>query len=100
MTDNIKRLYRSRSDRMLAGVAAGLADYLDVDPTLIRLLFAFGVFLSGSGAFIYLVMALIIPLEPEMAAGEVVEAKPKPAPKRRTAKRTTTKKTTTKKSTS
>ena len=97
MTDNIKRLYRSRSDRMLAGVAAGLADYLDVDPTLIRLLFAFGVFLSGSGAFIYLVMALIIPLEPEV---EIVEAEPKPAPKRSTAKRTTTKKTNTKKSAS
>ena len=37
MTNNYKRLYRSVDDRMIAGVCGGLADYFDVDPTLLRL---------------------------------------------------------------
>lgn len=60
-------LYRSRSDRWVAGVLGGVARYFSVDPTLVRLAFlAFAVFVNGGGALIaYLVMALVVPEEPE-----------------------------------
>lgn len=58
-----KRLYRSRESRMLCGVCAGIAEYFNIDPTLIRLLFVlFG--LSGSGILAYIIAAIIIPDSP------------------------------------
>ena len=72
MNTNVKRLYRSRNDRMLAGVCGGLAEFLGVDATLIRLAVVLGVFLSVSGLFwVYLIMALLVPLEPETTPGVV-----------------------------
>ncbi len=60
------RIYRSRSERMLAGVAGGLASYFDVDPTLVRLAFAVAALATGPIALmLYVVCALIIPSEPE-----------------------------------
>lgn len=60
-----KRLYRSRTDRHLGGVCGGLAEYFKLDPTIIRLIFVLGFFLTGSATFwIYLVLWLIIPEEP------------------------------------
>ena len=57
-----KTLTRSKSDRMIAGVCAGLADYLNVDPTVVRLLFVLGLFLAGPGiAIAYLIMAIVTP---------------------------------------
>jgi phage shock protein PspC (stress-responsive transcriptional regulator) len=62
MANEYKRLYRSVDDRMIAGVCAGIADYFDVDVTLIRLLFVFGFFVTGSGLFwAYLIMMIIVP---------------------------------------
>jgi len=64
-----RKLYRSRTDKMIAGVCGGLGKYLGVDPTLIRLTFVllllFGI---GSGLLVYLAMMLLVPLEPEDAA--------------------------------
>lgn len=60
-----KKLYRSQNDRMLAGVSGGLAAYLNIDTTIIRLIFivlALPGFLSG--ILIYLVMWVIVPEEP------------------------------------
>jgi phage shock protein PspC (stress-responsive transcriptional regulator) len=59
------RLYRSRDERVLAGVAGGLAEYLDVDPSLVRVVWVILALFSG-GAFllIYIVMALVVPEEP------------------------------------
>ena len=58
-----KRLYRSRESRMLCGVCGGIAEYFNIDPTLIRLLFVlFG--LSGSGILAYIIVAIIIPDSP------------------------------------
>ena len=58
-----KRLYRSRESRMLCGVCGGIAEYFNIDPTLIRLLFVlFG--LSGSGILAYIIAAIIIPVSP------------------------------------
>jgi phage shock protein PspC (stress-responsive transcriptional regulator) len=60
------RLYRSRSERMLAGVAGGLAEYLDVDPTFIRLAWALGFLATGPVALVlYVLCSLIMPREPE-----------------------------------
>jgi len=60
--NDIKTLTRSKSNRMIAGVCAGLADYLNIDPTVIRLLFVLGIFLAGPGvAIAYLIMAIVTP---------------------------------------
>ncbi len=57
-----KALTRSKSNRMIAGVCAGLADYLNIDPTVVRLLFVLGFFLAGPGIIIaYLIMAIVTP---------------------------------------
>lgn len=58
-----KRLYRSRTDKMIFGVCGGLANYFDVDPTLVRLVVALA-WLTGGGFLIYLLAGIIMPLEP------------------------------------
>ncbi|MCL0050770.1 PspC domain-containing protein [Dehalococcoidia bacterium] len=58
-----KRLYRSRSDRVIWGVCGGLARHLNVDPTLVRLVMVLLVFANGLGILIYIIMAVIVPLE-------------------------------------
>jgi phage shock protein C len=59
-----KRLFRSRTDMMLGGVCGGLAKYLNVDPTVVRLVFVLLLFIGGGGFWIYLVLWLITPVEP------------------------------------
>jgi phage shock protein C len=60
-----KRLYRSRTDRIIAGVCGGLGQYLGIDPTFLRIAFAVLAITSlGMTILVYLAMALIIPLEP------------------------------------
>lgn len=59
-----KKLYRSRHNRMIAGVCGGLADYFGADPSWIRLIFILLFFLGGSAILIYLVMWIIVPLAP------------------------------------
>lgn len=60
---NGKRLYRSESSRMLCGVCAGIAEYFNLDPTLIRLAWALFRILGGSGVLAYILAAIIIPPE-------------------------------------
>jgi phage shock protein C len=63
------RLYRSRDDRMLAGVAGGLADMWGADPSLVRVIWALLIIFTGGIAFlVYIVMALVVPEEPVVAA--------------------------------
>lgn len=64
MSTTVKRLYRSRTDRMLAGVSAGIGEYLNIDPTVIRLIFVATALLGGPGLIVYLVMWIIVPEEP------------------------------------
>ncbi len=59
----MKKLYRSETDRMLAGVCGGIAEYLDIDSTIVRLAFAFISLIGGSGLLAYIVAAIIIPSE-------------------------------------
>ncbi len=63
------RLYRSRDDRMLAGVAGGLAGYWGADPSLVRVIWALLVLFTGGLALVvYIVMALVVPEEPLVPA--------------------------------
>jgi len=62
--DGTKRLYRSKNEKMIAGVCGGLASYFSIDPTLVRLLFILLLFAPPSGVLIYLIIWLITPLEP------------------------------------
>jgi phage shock protein C len=62
------RLFRSRDDRMLAGVAGGLAELWDADPSLIRIVWALLVVLTGGVALVvYIVMAIVVPEEDDLA---------------------------------
>ncbi len=67
-----KKLYRSRTDKTIAGVCGGLAKYLNIDPTLVRLLWVvISVFAAGiGGLIIYAVCCAIIPEEPEKVLEE------------------------------
>ncbi len=60
--NDVKTLTRSKSNRMIAGVCAGLADYLNMDPTVVRLLFVIGFFTLNGGMLVaYLIMAIVTP---------------------------------------
>ncbi|MFO7776896.1 MAG: PspC domain-containing protein [Nitriliruptoraceae bacterium] len=63
-----RKLYRSRSDRMLAGVCGGLADYLGVDVTVVRLIAVATIVLPGPSIIAYLLAWIIVPEEPWIAA--------------------------------
>ena len=58
-----KKLYRSTHNKIIAGVCSGLAEYINIDPTIIRVIWAL-VGLTGTGLLAYLVCALIIPEKP------------------------------------
>ena len=60
-----KRLYRSDTERMLAGVCGGIAEYFDVDPTIIRLAWVLFCLMGGSGILAYIICAIIIPKKDE-----------------------------------
>lgn len=60
-----KRLYRSTSDKMVAGVCGGIAEYFQLDPTLVRLGYVFLTFFTAfAGVIAYFVMWIIIPKKP------------------------------------
>jgi len=58
-----KRLYRSRSDRMIWGVCGGLAKYFDMDPTIVRVIAVLLAFATGFGILAYIILAIVVPLE-------------------------------------
>ena len=60
----MKKLYRSRDERMIAGVCGGIGEYFDIDPTLIRLLTVAFILAGGSGILGYIVGWIIIPEAP------------------------------------
>ena len=57
------KLVRSKDDRMIAGVAAGLANYFGMDPTIIRILWVLLTLAGGAGILIYILMAIFVPEE-------------------------------------
>jgi len=61
-----KRLYRSGKETVLGGVCGGIAEYFEVDPVIIRIIWIFGTLLSlGAGIIVYLLAWIIIPMNPE-----------------------------------
>ena len=64
-----RRIHRSRTDRVLAGVASGLAKHFSTDPVLIRVLFVALAFVGGGGILVYIIMWAIIPEEPIQVYG-------------------------------
>ncbi|WP_459910699.1 PspC domain-containing protein [Desulfotomaculum defluvii] len=61
----LKRLFRSRSQRMIAGVCGGIAEYFNADPTIVRVIYILGSLLSVAfpGIIIYIILMIIIPSE-------------------------------------
>ena len=74
----MKKLYRSRSDEMIAGICGGLADYFEIDPTIIRLLFVLLLFAGTGGFWIYIILWIVMPLQPENIDNSI-DVKEKPA---------------------
>ncbi|MCL4245398.1 MAG: PspC domain-containing protein [Candidatus Dadabacteria bacterium] len=69
MAENIKKLHRSRTDRMIAGICGGLGEMFSIDPTLIRLIAALiGLFTVGTAILVYVLGWIIIPEAPETPA--------------------------------
>lgn len=60
-----KKLYKSKDDKKLDGVCAGIAKYFGTDPTLIRLLWVLFSLCGGSGVLAYIICAIVFPREPE-----------------------------------
>ncbi len=63
----MRKLYRSKTERMLSGVCGGIAVYFNIDPTVVRLIWAFVSVFSAAvpGVLIYVICALVIPEEPD-----------------------------------
>lgn len=60
---NPNRLYRSTTDKVIGGVAAGLADYLNIDPVIARIIFVLLVIFGGSGVLVYIILWIVIPAQ-------------------------------------
>ena len=59
-----KKLYRSNIDKKLCGVCGGIAEYLEIDSTIVRLLWILGSLFVGAGLLAYIVAAIIMPVKP------------------------------------
>lgn len=86
MPKHVKKLYRSRTDRIVAGVAGGLGEYFEIDPVIFRIIFIVLLFAGGFAFWAYIVLLFVLPSETEEAVKE------KKADKRKVKKET--KKTT------
>ena len=62
-----KKLYKSRKNKILFGVGGGIAEFFNIDPTIVRILFVVLTLFSGSGIIIYIVAALIMPQKEKLA---------------------------------
>lgn len=60
-----KKLYRSESDKKIYGVCGGIAEYFEIDSTIIRLLWLLATLFGGSGILCYIICALVMPLKKE-----------------------------------
>ena len=66
-----KKLYRSKTDKQLAGVCGGLAEYLKIDSSIVRVIWALIALTAGVGVLLYIVCALVIPERPD---NDIVDA--------------------------
>jgi phage shock protein C len=61
------RLHRSSTERVIAGVCGGLAEYFEVDPSLVRVAFVVGTLWGGLGLILYVILAIVLPVDPDAA---------------------------------
>ena len=66
-----KRLYRSRTDKKLAGVCGGVAEYFNIDPTIVRVIWALLAFFYGTSILLYIIMAFVVPEKPD--ASDIID---------------------------
>ncbi len=66
-----KKLYRSKSNQMIAGVCAGLAEYLNIDVSIVRIIWALITLTAGVGVLLYIVCAIVVPEKPD---SDIVDA--------------------------
>lgn len=59
-----KRLMRSSTDKKIGGVCAGIAEYFDLDPTIVRVIWFLAVFFAGTGLLVYIILWIVLPLAP------------------------------------
>ena len=71
--NEIKKLHRSKNDRVIDGVAGGLGEYFGIDPVLFRILFIFLILWGGAGILFYLILIFIIPREDGQSATETIK---------------------------
>jgi len=64
MGEHVKRLYRSRDERIIWGICGGMAKYFSTDPVLVRVLWVLSIFLFGWGILAYLILRFVVPLGP------------------------------------
>jgi len=67
MAQEVKKLRRSKTDRVIGGVCGGLGEYFDIDPLIFRLIFVIAVLFGGTGVVAYLILWIVIPEEGESA---------------------------------
>jgi phage shock protein C len=68
-----KKLYRNPNDQMIAGVCSGLADYFNIDKTIVRLIFVLLFFLGSHGILVYLILWIVMPVRPPYLEGEILD---------------------------
>lgn len=68
---NNKKLYRTEDNKMLAGVCGGVAEYFNLDPTLVRVLWVAVSLFAGAGVILYIVMAIIVPVKSQVVSGNI-----------------------------
>jgi phage shock protein C len=61
---NNRKLYRSQNEKMIGGVCGGIANYMDMDPTIVRLIFIILLLMGGNGFLIYIILLIVMPIEP------------------------------------
>jgi len=75
-----RRLYRCRHDKRIAGVASGLAEYFDLDVSLVRVVWFVSFFVGGVGLLLYIAMAIVGPVAPDPGTRPVTRPVKRPAP--------------------
>jgi phage shock protein PspC (stress-responsive transcriptional regulator) len=66
-----KRLYRSRTQKQIVGVCGGIADYFNLDPMIVRVLFVLLTLAGGPGLILYIILMFFVPEEPEFVQTSV-----------------------------
>jgi phage shock protein PspC (stress-responsive transcriptional regulator) len=69
-----KRLYRSRSKKVVAGIGGGLGEYLDIDPVIIRIIIVLITIFNGIGLLVYIIMWIVVPEESSSTASETIKS--------------------------